>query len=726
MNPYLQPDSLPCSAIDPGEERLDAELAIRTGVFICDCGDRIAGRLEIMNLCAQASQLPEVVYATHEAYPCSKDGRQRICQAISEQKLTRVLVAGCTPRLVEKLFQQTVQSAGLSPAMLEIVDIREQCAYVHPTEPEQAQDKAAELIEMGAARLANLSRAPYATKRVVKSALVVGSSLAGLTTALELARSGIMVTLVESSEQLDNSPAWSDELSKKLIAQCMEKIADHPQIIPLLGGRIRELTGEPGDYQVEIAQNGKITRIAAGAILVAGEAHPRSLGVQHWMDRRQVKTQVEFEQELNQGQAHQNIVMIFCAEQEGHEHCSRLCCTTGIRQALRARQANPEANVTVLFRDLYLGGPNSEGENLLKQAIQAGVTFFRYPKQHPPVIRDQSIHLYDPLTDDTLQLPSDRVVLAMPLLPPDNSQQLAALLRLPQDEQGFLFEPRVRLRPGRYADDGIFVLGGSHQPANVNETLLQAYLISARVRGFLSQDTIQSQAATAQVDPKLCTGCAECLQACRTNAIRMEKRETINYFTTVLLNREVLSVSKIDPLRCTGCGSCAVACPVKAITIPGWEDAAILAQISAALRTKSEEETRQATKDLSGITRLPPRILVLGCEWSAYAAADIAGARQNAYPAGVRIIRMNCSARFDPFHILWAFLNGADGVLLGVCPLGECHYGQGNLQAQERYLSLKHQLAEHGIDPKRLRLELLSAYDGEGFVRAIESFITAI
>jgi heterodisulfide reductase subunit A2 len=621
---------------------------------------------------------------------------------------------------VEKLFQQTIQSTGLNATMLEIADIREQCAYVHIGELEQAQEKAAGLIEMGAERLANLSQAHYSTNRIVKSAVIVGSSLAGLTAALELARSGILVTLVESSEHLDSTPAWSDGRIKQLANQSVAAISDNPRIIPLLGARINEVIGEPGDYQVEISQNGKITRVSAGAILVAGEAHPRSLGAQHWVDRRRVKTQVEFEQELNLGQAPQNIVMIFCAEQEGREHCSRLCCTAGIRQALRARQLNPLSNVIVLFRDLYLGGPESDGEKLLKQARQAGVTFFRYPKGHPPVIRENGIDLFDPLTNETLQIPSDRVVLAMPLLPPENSKQLAALLRLPQDEQGFLFEPRVRLRPDRYTDDGIFVMGGSHQPADLNETLLQAYLISARVRSFLSQDTIQSQAPTAQVNPKLCTGCAECLQACRTNAIRMDKRSTTNFFT------EVLSLSKIDPLRCTGCGSCAVACPVKAITIPGWEDVAILAQISAALRPSTKIGSLQDTGDYGEVIQPSPRLLVLACEWSAYAAADIAGARQQAYPAGVRIIRMNCSARFDPFHVLWAFLNGADGVLLGVCPVGECHYGQGNLQAQERYLALKQQLAEHGIDPKRLRLELLSAYDGDGFIRAIESFMNSL
>jgi F420-non-reducing hydrogenase iron-sulfur subunit len=83
---------------------------------------------------------------------------------------------------------------------------------------------------------------------------------------------------------------------------------------------------------------------------------------------------------------------------------------------------------------------------------------------------------------------------------------------------------------------------------------------------------------------------------------------------------------------------------------------------------------------------------------------------------------MNCSARFDPYHILWAFLNGADGVYLGACPPGECHYGVGNLYAGERIAKLKAELAAHGIDPDRLHLEFLTVDDGKKFARSITEF----
>jgi coenzyme F420-reducing hydrogenase delta subunit len=153
-----------------------------------------------------------------------------------------------------------------------------------------------------------------------------------------------------------------------------------------------------------------------------------------------------------------------------------------------------------------------------------------------------------------------------------------------------------------------------------------------------------------------------------------------------------------------------VVCPSKAITLPGWDDIEIPAQISAALETKGTAS----------------RVIVLACEWSAYPSADIAGVRHLPYPVDVRIIRMNCSARFDPYHILWAFLNGADGVYLGACPPGECHYGTGNLFARERVEALQNELSRRGLDPNRLHLEFMSVDDGKKFAETLTDFVSSI
>jgi len=225
--------------------------------------------------------------------------------------------------------------------------------------------------------------------------------------------------------------------------------------------------------------------------------------------------------------------------------------------------------------------------------------------------------------------------------------------------------------------------------------LFQAYLTGARAARFMKQESITLTTPIVSVDASLCTGCANCPQVCPTLAIHMAKRES------------VLSLASVDAMRCIGCGNCVVVCPVKAISLPGWDNIEIPAQISAALHAHQNGG---------------PKILALACEWSAFGAADIAGAQHLSYPSNIRILRMNCSARFDPYHILWAFINGADGVLLGACRPGECHYGVGNLYARERFEKLRTELSAHGVNPRRLHLEYLTVDDGQKFADTATHF----
>jgi heterodisulfide reductase subunit A len=685
----------------------------RIGVCICDCGQEIAGSLDTEQLCQRASALPEVVYSQHEAFPCSKDGLARLHRAIEEHQLERILVAGCSPRLVEKLFCYPAQAAGLPNAYVHVTNIREQCAYIHADNPDLALSEAIAALEIGVAHLATTQADVPHQGRVLKSALVIGSGLRGLTVTKGLADSGIATVLLESADSLGGPALDMQESTRQQIALSAEAAQEHPKIETILNAELMAVSGQPGQYNVQIQQGDQILKRSIGAIIVANTTQVKTLGSDQWFDRDRVKTQAEFAHELagsrngNGWVDFKDVVMIFCADESQREHCSRVCCNNGIQQASLAKEINPEANVTVFFRDLYLGGLGGASEIELLKAKQAGVTFFRYRENHPPVIGNETIDVMDTLTGEPVRVPYDRVVLSMPLLPHARTPKLASILGLPLDEHGFLAEPRLRLRPGHYAETGIFVLGSAQQPAETSEALFQAYLTSARAARFLSRSQISLDTPVASIDPALCTGCGNCTQVCPTYAIQLEKRDGI------------LSVSEVEALECIGCGNCVVVCPVKAITLPGWDDVEIPAQICAALQ-----------RPVEGIEfKDSPRIVVLACEWSAYAAADMAGKYRKqrsdhrlTFPPNLNIIPMNCSARFDPYHILWAFLNGADGVLLGACPPGECHYGTGNLYAQERVVVLQKALADRGVDPSRLKLAFFTVDDGEQFSEAVTDF----
>jgi len=638
---------------------MEADTSPRIGVIICNCGQEIAGHLDTEDLRQLTADIRGVVYTNCDAYPCSKDGLARIRQAIEDHGLERILIAGCAPRLVEKLFRETVESAGIQGNYLEVVDIREGCVYVHPDDTVAAFQQAADIIEIGVARLGTITLPHEYCAEIVRKALVIGSGLSGLTIAIALADEGIRVTLVEQDSRLGGKTFPLQSGAAELITQQIKKITTHPNVHIMVNSHVTSINGQPGNYTASACQGNHTSALNVGAVIVASGAEPQKLNGYHWYDRSRVRTHLEFDAELDDasktehGLVQNDVVMVLDGGEINGGRNTPLNSNSTIRQAIRVKQLNPDANVTLLFRDLDLVVQGGPGEDDFMYAQELGIIFFRYYKGRPPVIHDSTIEVHDRWTGEITRIPFDRVVLSLPIMPREGTDSLASLLHLPQDEHGFLIEPRLSLRPSYASVDGVYVSGSVHLPVDTTETLFQAYLTSARTKHFLAQETICKNPPVAGIDPGLCTGCGACAQVCPTQAIQMVKRDGL------------LSLSEVDE---------------------------------------------------------SPRIVALTCEWSAYSAAEIAGARHESNFPEVKIIRMNCSARLDPDHILWAFLNGADGVFIGICNPGECHYRTGNLYARERVERLKNQLADHGVDPSRLHLEFMSGDDYKKFIGAVTRF----
>ncbi len=682
---------------------------VRLGVFICDCGDQIASILDMDTLEGGARDLPGATTVRRLGYSCSPDGLAAIQAAIAEEGLNRVLVAGCTPRTLERRFGAACGEAGLDDGMFELVDIREGCAWAHQDEPQVVTAKALDLIGMGAARIALRQARHPVSAEVTPAALVIGGGIAGMTAALMLANAGLTVKLVEREAALggvlrDLHTLYPDgRNAADVVSQRVEAVTHHPRVEVLLESQVTDVSGTVGRYTVGV--NGTGQHFDVGAIIVASGAHPLQPRGLFRYDGKRVVTQLEFERELRDMDANtkaaglpvSNVVLILCARQQSGAipYCSGVCCLVALKQALEIKAANPRANATVLFRDLNLSGTDICEEKLL-EARQAGVEFIRYGPSSPPKVTSEGVEVHDEPTGTDRRLPYDRVVLATPLVPQPDASVVAHMLGIAQDESGFFPEVRHRLRPQNYAERGVYVCGSAHYPADWTETEFQATGAAFKALRHLRSGQVTSHAPVAVVDEKLCTGCGSCVEACPFAAISMHKREG------------ELNLSQIDPLLCTGCGNCVVVCPVKAISQPLDSDAEVLAQIEAALATAAQNGR--------------PRILVFGCEWSSHAAAELAGAHKLSYPVEARLIRVGCSARFDPTHVLWAFFSGADGVFLGACPPGDCHYVNGNRHAQERFNTLRGMLAASGFDPRRLRLQWITPDDPHDFVDKITDF----
>lgn len=666
------------------------------GVFLCTCDGKINMGIGVEAVARRIATGTnrETVIVPHACLP---DGRRELENTIREKGLARVVIAACPARLQEKRLRETCLRAGLDGDYCALVDWREGCANPHRGDKTAATEKAGDLVEMGIARVMNATGHNPAQARIVPRVLIIGGGIAGMTAARGLAERGIAVTLVERRGELGGQLARTSLNGAPEKFQAFKRhVLSHPRLALYLNSRLKRVSGEVGKYEVEIAYPDGATRAQVGAIVVATGAHElRDPQLYHY-DGRRVVTLSEFQSQISNLHPPISLVFILCAGSRDARipYCSKTCCLASLHQAIRVKREHPQADIVILFRDLYLRG-DELNEQVVLDARKLGIEFIRYASNDPPRVEQDGVTVREYSTGLTRQIACDRVVLATPQVAQDDAGMLARWLHLPRDENGFFIDPHYRVRPEQQAERGIFICGSAHQPVDNETAALQGLTAAARAARFIQRGEVIHASASARVDLKLCTGCAQCIETCAFSAIEIFESP--------------FHRARIDPFLCLACGNCLAACPAKAITLPGAEDAQILAQIDAALEHKRGEESR---------------ILVFGCTWSGYAAMELAGARRMAYSARVRTIELPCSARLDPMHVLYALLNGADRVLLALCPPDECHYGNGNRYAEMRIEKLRAALAAHGIDPARVSLARILADDAEAWTRAV-SRVTA-
>lgn len=569
----------------------------RIGVYVCQCGGNISDYVSVDDVVAAVQDEPGVAVARSAMFTCSDATQQEIMNDIAEQKLDGIVVASCSPKLHTFTFREMAKRAGLNPYLYTQVNIREQCSWAHTDDKAGATEKAVRLVRAGIARTRfTLALEPVRVETVPR-AVVVGGGVAGMRAALALAEIGLEVVLVEKQPQLGGWVAEFAEIyptvrSGKTLAHELEaKVREHPLITVYVNAELVGRSGTFGDYDVVVRVDGSAPETVAtraGAVIVATgfdsyqpEAGEFGYGQDGVVTLPEFKRLVESSEGplVYGGRPVRSVVYIYCVgsrQPGGNEYCSRYCCAAAIHASLQA--------------ECRAQGAGGKYELLYNRSREQGHLYLRFPDDEPPVVEPVPqtesggarflVRTRDVLTGGAeVAIPADLVVLVTGMVPREEGN-LAGVLKLPVDKDGFFNEIHPKLRPVETVVDGVFICGACQGPKNSAEAVASGLAAAAQTAALLKRGYAELEPLVAVVNEEACDWCGLCLEACPYEA----PRETEVAHAELAGEHPVSpgkKVAVIDKTACKGCGACVPVCPKDAIDLLGYSDAQIRAMIEA-------------------------------------------------------------------------------------------------------------------------------------------------
>ena len=552
----------------------------RIGFFACSCGETISDVLDLPSLVNQASLCSEVKTAEIMHYACFPEGIKQIQERINQEGLNRVVIAACSNRTHDSLFQRAVREVGLNPYLSELVNLREQCSRVHRDQIHLANRKAGELIRMALAR-ALLSQPVHKDNlSCLPVALVIGGGVSGMTAALAIADSGYDVHLIERTEILGGNLRNLYYVAEgyhpqRLLRDLVNRTRSHQRIITHTRTELIDYSGHIGQFTSTLKTThtdgtSEVLQVEHGVTIIATGAHE---GATHpLLDHPQVITERELEEKIihrpEEIASLKDVVMVQCVRPEGvPDYCSRVCCTNTMKNAIRIKLFNPDCQVSVLYKNIVTYGFREE---YYTEARRHGVVFIRYTDSEPPEMIPENgrilVRVRDLSLDRWMTLPADLLQISMSIVPENGTQDLARMLRVPLSSEGFFDEAQMKLRPMDFMREGIFLAGMAHYPKFIEESISHALAAAARAVTLLSQGTLHLGGVVAHVDSSKCVGCLTCTRTCPfeiPQVIHLEGRLGVG---------QLGGAAYIDPAQCQGCGTCTGECPANAIQLIHYND----------------------------------------------------------------------------------------------------------------------------------------------------------
>ena len=729
----------------------------KIGVYICSgCG--IGDSIDLDKLCSVATKEYKMEICKTHAFLCGKEGAQLITKDI-EDGVNTVVIAACSPRVNQDIFNYD------SSVVMERANLREHVIWSHPANDEDTQMLAEDYLRMGLAKAQKILPAEPFLETINKNILVVGGGITGMTSALDVAKAGYNVCLIEKSSSLGG---WMSKLYKQFpkhppyqdleeidFDATIKEIEENNRINVLLDTEIERIQGSPGMFDITVKQGGSETNLTAGAIIQATGFKPydatklEHLGFGKYPD---VITNVQMEELAHTGKIKrpsdgkevESVAFIQCAGQRDKNHlryCSSTCCLTSLKQALYVREQNPDSRVYIFYKDMRTPAQNED----FYRAVQDKDGVFLARGEIRNITGDGgqglTVEAEDMLLGEDISVNVDMIVLATGMVPnskPEDGQTVMPEANSNGEEgnesgeasgiapdSGFYSAPALHLkyRQGPELPTLQYGFPDSHFICFPYETRRTGIYAAGCARQPMHSAMAMEDASGASLKAIQCLELISRGNAVHPRtwdqtypALNMSKCTQCKRCTEECPFGAYDEDDKFNPLpnptRCRRCAICMGSCPERIISFKDYSIDIIGSAIKA-IEVPEEDEEK-------------PRVVAFLCENDAYPALDLAGINRLTYNPYVRVIPVRCLGSINIVFVADSLSKGIDGILMIGCKYGDdyqCHYIKGSELTSYRMEKVQETLQRLVLESERIQVLQLALSEYEKLPQIFDDFL---